>query len=135
MEDGIWNGDSTSEKHEHLEGPVSATYTFLKKINSDQLSHEVAIFLAQTNVEYDTDLSLLSIDTVGDEVTITLSKELPSQAAIDALTQLVSDHTPSEEEAETLREYADNATALGAGLRIGDFYRTGEFVKIVYQAE
>jgi hypothetical protein len=31
-----------------------------------------------------------------------------------------------------INEYADNAAALGAGLAIGDFYRTGDVLKIVH---
>lgn len=31
-----------------------------------------------------------------------------------------------------LAEYADNAAAVGAGLSIGTFYRTGDFVKVVH---
>jgi hypothetical protein len=31
----------------------------------------------------------------------------------------------------TLREYADNATALTAGLKLGDVYRTGANLKVV----
>jgi hypothetical protein len=31
-----------------------------------------------------------------------------------------------------LNEYADNSAALGAGLAIGDFYRTGDLLKVVH---
>jgi hypothetical protein len=31
----------------------------------------------------------------------------------------------------TLREYADNATALAAGMKTGDVYRTGVDLKVV----
>lgn len=33
---------------------------------------------------------------------------------------------------ETMIEYADNAAALAGGLSIGDYYRTGDYVKIVH---
>ena len=31
-----------------------------------------------------------------------------------------------------LPQYADNASALAGGLRVGQFYRTGDIVKVVH---
>lgn len=74
-----------------------SAYVYNAIVNSDQLTHELMVFLAQTNVEYDTEIELVSIDTAGGEVTITLSEALPDQAAVDALWQLVSAHVPVSE--------------------------------------
>lgn len=107
------------------------TYLFSKIINSDQLTHELTVFLAQINVEWNSNVSLISIDTVGEELTITLSDPLPNEQTESQLTELIDTHIPHIE-VVSLSEYPGNLEALGSGLSVGDLYRTGEFVKIVF---
>lgn len=107
------------------------TYSFIKAgVNSDQLTQEITVFLAQTNLEHNTEIVLLSVETVGEELSIVLSEELP-QAAVSQLDDLVLNHVP-EDSVATFPEYQGNDDALGGGLLRGALYRTGEFVKIVF---
>ena len=45
---------------------------------------------------------------------------------------LVRKLTQISSQVNNLPQYADNASALAAGLRIGQFYRTGDIVKVVH---
>lgn len=106
------------------------TKQYNQQINSDQLTREIRTLFAQINVEFDTQLELLSIETVGDVVTIAFNNPLPGDGT--QLDELMANHVPEEPVAETLSEYDGNVAAKEGGLLVGDFYRTGEFVKIVF---
>ena len=45
---------------------------------------------------------------------------------------LVKKLTQVSSQVNNLPQYADNASALAGGLRIGQFYRTGDIVKVVH---
>lgn len=101
-----------------------------REINSDQLCREIRTLLAQINVEYDTHLELLNIETCEGLVTITLSENMPGDT-VTQLDVLMAEHSPQEEEV-IIQEYEGNDQAKEAGLTVGTFYRTGEFVKVVF---
>lgn len=97
------------------------SYNYTKIIISNLLQNEI-IAAGLIDIQY--------IDTVADEVNIFFNSSLSEeqQNLLDSVV-LVHIGTPV---TEVLVEYIDNEEALSSGLKVGDYYRTSEFVKIVY---
>ncbi len=53
-------------------------------------------------------------------------------ASVSALEADVAAATTTVENVENISQYADNATAVAAGLPVGKFYRTGDVLKVVH---